>query len=64
MATGPKFLNALAAEYKKLRPAEDEPAALETWTQMVRATADQLAGTNPRFEYVRFFAAAGIPGSA
>ena len=62
MAAGAKFLRVLAAEYRQLRPAEDEPVALEVWTQMVRATADQLAGANPRFEFVRFFAAAGVPG--
>lgn len=63
-AVGRQLLNALAAEYRKLRPAEDEPAALEVWTQMVRATADELAKANPAFEFVRFFAAAGVPGSA
>lgn len=59
---GPKFLRALAAEYKKLRPAEDEHVAMEVWTQMVRASAEQLALANPRFEFVRFFSAAGVPG--
>lgn len=55
-------MNSLAAEYRKLRPAEDEHVALEVWTQMVRATADELAFANPRFEFVRFYAAAGVSG--
>lgn len=59
---GAAFIRKLAAEYRKLRPAEDEPLALEVWTQMVRATAEQLATANARFEFVRFFTAAGVPG--
>lgn len=60
------MLNGLAAKYEELRPGQDTDAdgdsytPYQVWEAMVRATAESLAGTNPRFNYQRFYEACGL----
>lgn len=66
MACGKKFLNSLAAEFRRLRPDTDEDAdgdsatGRQVWEDMVRATATLLAQENERFAHARFFEACGL----
>lgn len=58
---GPKFLKALAGDYKQLRPEDGDNAALAVWESMVRRTTEHLATANPNFQAARFLDASGIP---
>lgn len=58
---GPKFLKALAEDYRKVRPpSSEDPAWLELWECMVRSTAAHLATANPNFQTARFLEASGV----
>lgn len=58
---GPKFLKALAEDYKQLRPEDtDDNAAMAVWESMVRRTSEHLAAANPNFQTARFLEATSL----
>ncbi len=59
MALTKRFYNALAADFKGVRPEQGTPER-EVWASMIVVVASNLAVNNAMFNFQRFYEACGM----